>query len=159
MSDQVVAVGRRSISCTSWDERGRNGVSRVLASSTSCRATCSTVRIRSGSDSRSFHGACSEKYLLASATVRIASVIANLNREAARCSPTVPKACRDLSSSSWSRPVSAPAAGIEPMLRAANETARFTRFPQVATSSSLLRRTNSLQVKSVSWFSGPAMAT
>ncbi len=64
-----------------------------------------------------------------------------------------------LSSSSWSPGVSAPAAGIDPMLRAANETARFTRLPQVATSSSLLRRTNSLQVKSVSWFSGPAMAT
>ena len=45
------------------------------------------------------------------------------------------------------------------MLRAANETVRLTRLPQLATSSSLLRRTNSLQVKSVSWFSGPATAT
>ena len=45
------------------------------------------------------------------------------------------------------------------MLRAANETARFTRFPQVATSSSLFLRTNSLQVKSLSWVSGPATAT
>src|SRR5262249_50423168 len=49
-----------------------------------------------------------------------------------------------------------PGGGIEPMLRAANEIDRLTRLPQVATSSSLLRRTNSLQVKSVSWFSGPA---
>ena len=45
------------------------------------------------------------------------------------------------------------------MLRAANETLRLTRLPQLATSSSLLRRMNSLQVKSVSWFSGPATAT
>ena len=45
------------------------------------------------------------------------------------------------------------------MLRAANDTERLTRLPQVATSSSLLRRRNSLQVKSVSWFSGPATAT
>ena len=55
--------------------------------------------------------------------------------------------------------MSCPGFGIEPMLRAANETERLTRLPQVATSSSLLRRTNSLQVKSVSWFSGPATAT
>ena len=45
------------------------------------------------------------------------------------------------------------------MFLAANETERLTRLPQVATSSSLLRRTNSLQVKSVSWVSGPATAT
>src|ERR1700741_2070715 len=93
MSDQVPVPP--SISWTCWEERGRNGVSSVLASSTSCKATCSTVRIRSGSDSRSFHGACSEKYLFASATVRIASLIANLNREADRGPPTVPNACRD----------------------------------------------------------------
>ena len=49
--------------------------------------------------------------------------------------------------------------GISPMFFAANATARFTRLPQVATSSSLLRRTNSLQVKSVSCVSGPATAT
>ena len=55
--------------------------------------------------------------------------------------------------------VSVPGPGISPMFLAAKTTARFTRFPQVATSSSLLRRTNSLQVKSVSWFSGPATAT
>ena len=157
MSDQVPEPP--SISCTCCEERGRNGVSSVLASSTSCRATCSTVRIRSGSASRSFHGACSEKYLFASATVRIASLMANLNRDADRCSPTAPNACRDRASRSWSRSVSAPASGIEPMFLAANETARLTRLPQVATSSSLLRRTNSLQVKSVSWVSGPATAT
>src|SRR5215469_6838020 len=91
-----------SISCTACDERGRNGVSSVLASSTTCSVTCRTVRIRSGSDSRSFHGACSEKYLLASATVRIASVIANLKRELDRKSPTGPNDFRDVSKSAWS---------------------------------------------------------
>ena len=54
--------------------------------------------------------------------------------------------------------VSVPGGGIDPMLRAANDTALLTRLPQLATSSSLLRRTNSAQVKSVSWFSGPATA-
>ena len=38
------------------------------------------------------------------------------------------------------------------------EATRLTRLPQPATSSSLVRRTNSAQVKSVSWFSGPATA-
>ncbi len=85
--------------------------------------------------------------------------MANFKRDRFRCSPTVSKARRDRASRSWSRSVSVPASGIEPMLRAANETERFTRLPQFATSSSLFRRTNSLQVKSVSWFSGPAMAT
>ena len=45
------------------------------------------------------------------------------------------------------------------MFFAANDTDRLTRLPQVATSSSLFRRTNSLQVKSVSCVSGPATAT
>src|ERR1700745_2719609 len=157
MSDQVPVPP--SISCTCWEERGRDGGSSVLASAHGCKATCSTVFIRSGSDSRSFHGACSEKYLLASETVRIASVIANLNRDRDQWAPTVVKAAREFSSSAWSTSVSWVAAGISPTLRAANDTARLTRLPQVATSSSLLRRTNSLQVKSVSWFSGPAIAT
>ena len=42
------------------------------------------------------------------------------------------------------------------MFLAVNDSVRLTRLPQFATSSSLLRRTNSAQVKSVSWFSGPA---
>ena len=44
------------------------------------------------------------------------------------------------------------------MFFAVIEIVRLTRLPQPATSSSLLRRTNSDQVKSVSWFSGPATA-
>ena len=54
--------------------------------------------------------------------------------------------------------VSSPGAGIVPMFFAVIEIVRLTRLPQPATSSSLLRRTNSDQVKSVSWFSGPAVA-
>ena len=41
------------------------------------------------------------------------------------------------------------------MFFAVNDSDRLTRLPQAATSSSLLRRTNSAQVKSVSEFSGP----
>ena len=130
-------------------------MSSVLPSSTSCSATCRIVRIRSGSDSRSFHGAWSDRYLFASPTVRIASVIAALNRDLPSDSPTAPNACREPSRIAWSASVSSPAAGIAPMFLAANEMLRLTRFPQLATSSSLLRRMNSLQVKSVSWFSGP----
>ena len=44
------------------------------------------------------------------------------------------------------------------MFFAAIETVRLTRLPQPATSSSLVRRTNSAQVKSVSCASGPATA-
>ena len=117
------------------------------------------MRIRSGSDSRSFHGAWSDMYLLASATVRIASFTPALNRDRDSAAPTWPNACRDRSRMSRSASVRWPGSGIEPMLRAANDTDRLTRLPQVATSSSLLRRRNSLQVKSVSWFSGPATAT
>src|ERR1017187_11037140 len=68
-----------SICATSDDERGRNGVSSVLPSSTSCSATWQIVFIRSGSDSRSFQGAWSDRYLFASASVRIVSLIASLN--------------------------------------------------------------------------------
>jgi hypothetical protein len=78
------------------------------------------------------------------------SVAAALKRHRRSESPTLAKAARDRSSRARSPAVSSPAAGISPTLRAANETVRFTRFPQFATSSSLLRRTNSLQVKSVS---------
>jgi len=65
-------------------------------------------------------------------------------------SPTTANASRDRARMAASASVSWPAAGTDPMLRAANETERLTRLPQVATSSSLLRRTNSRQVKSVS---------
>ena len=46
--------------------------------------------------------------------------------------------------------------GISPKLLAIIAAVRLTRLPQPATSSSLLRCTNSAQVKSASWFSGPA---
>ena len=48
--------------------------------------------------------------------------------------------------------------GIAPKFFAAIEIDRLTRLPQPATSSSLLRRRNSAQVKSVSLLSGPAAA-
>src|SRR3569833_3213121 len=64
-----------SSSCTCCAECGRNGGSRVLQSLTACSAVCSTVSRRSGS-SLSFHGAWSERYLLASPTTRIASLTA-----------------------------------------------------------------------------------
>ncbi len=134
-------------------------MSSVLASSTSCRATWQIVRIRSGSLSRSFHGAWSDRYLLASAVVRSAAVMAALNRDRDNGSATWPNASRDRCSIARSGSVSAPGGGIDPTLRAANDTALLTRLPQLATSSSLLRRTNSAHVKSVSWFSGPATAT
>ena len=51
--------------------------------------------------------------MFASATVRSASLMANLNRDAARCPPTAPKAFWDRASRSRSRSVRAPAAGIE----------------------------------------------
>ncbi len=87
------------------------------------------------------------------------SVIPALNRDRDSDSPIWANALRDRSRIPRSVSFSSPGAGISPMLRAANETLRFTRLPQLATSSSLLRRMNSLQVKSVSWLSGPATAT
>src|ERR1700733_6793968 len=98
------------------------------------------VRIRSGSLSRSFHGAWSDRYLLASAVVRRAAVIAALNLDRDSASPTWPNASLECSRTARSGAVRVPGGGIEPMLRAANETDRFTRLPQLATSSSLLRR-------------------
>ena len=48
------------------------------------------------------------------------------------------------------------ACGISPKLLAIIAAVRLTRLPQPATSSLLLRCTNSAQEKSASWFSGPA---
>src|ERR1700684_4214365 len=141
-----------SISLTACDERGRNGVSSVLASATACRVTCRMVCIRSGSDSRSFHGACSEKYLLASPITRMASLTPNLNRECERNPPTpAVVGGGGAGGGGWG----VPAGGIEPMFRAANETARLTRFPQVATSSSLLRRAKLPPGEVGGWGSAP----
>ena len=46
--------------------------------------------------------------------------------------------------------------GIAPTFLCAIEIERLTRLPHSLASSKLVRRTNSSQVKSVSWFSGPA---
>ena len=108
----------------------------------------------------SFHGACSERYLLASATTFMASPMACFCRCRAIRSPTVAKPAFAVSSSAWSASVSPAGStgGIAPKFFAAIDTERLTRLPQPATSSSLLRRRNSAQVKSVSLLSGPATA-
>jgi len=46
--------------------------------------------------------------------------------------------------------------GIAPQFLCAIEIDRLTRLPHSLASSKLVRRTNSSQVKSLSWFSGPA---
>ena len=63
---------------------------------------------------------------------------------------------RTAASTASSTGSSAPAAGISPKLLAIIVAVRLTRLPQPATSSELLRWTNSAQVKSASWLSGPA---
>jgi hypothetical protein len=105
-----------------------------------------------------FHGAWSDRYLLASPTSRIASVMASFCRCFSISRPTVSNASRALRSSVSSASVRSPAGGIAPKFFAAIEIDRLTRLPQPATSSSLLRRRNSAQVKSVSVVSGPATA-
>ncbi len=70
----------------------------------------------------------------------------------------MPNASFDASSRAVSASVSTPGFGIAPTFFAAIEIDRLTRLPQPATSSSLLRRRNSDQVKSVSCVSGPATA-
>ncbi len=104
----------------------------------------------------SCQGALSETYLLTSATVRIASASAAFWRCRPISSPTTANAPSTVSSSALSSAVSSPAAGISPKLLAIMFAVRLTRLPQPATSSSLVRRTNSAQVKLLSWFSGPA---
>src|SRR3954451_5769998 len=111
--------------------------------------------MRSGSDSRSFQGAWSERYLLASATTRIDSLTADFIRDRSRSAPTVANAASVVANSFRSAAVRSPADGISPMFFAVNDSERLTRLPQAATSSSLLRRTTAAQVKSVSEFSGP----
>ena len=64
-----------------------------------------------GSVSRSFHGAWSERYLLASATTRIVSPSAARIRERSMSAPTVANAARVVASSAWSASVSSPGCG------------------------------------------------
>ena len=129
----------------------------MLQSLIACSAVCSTVSRRAGS-SLSFHGAWSDRYLFASPTTRIASPIAAFCRLRDSRSPTGANAPDVVASSARSSSVSSPGVGTAPTFLAAIDTVRLTRLPQPATSSSLLRRRNSAQVKSVSWFSGPATA-
>jgi hypothetical protein len=71
-------------------------------------------------------------------------------------SPTAAKPASVAFSRSRSASVRAPGRGISPMFLAVNDSDRLTRLPHAATSSSLLRRTHSDPVKSVSLVSGPA---
>ena len=71
-------------------------------------------------------------------------------------SPTVSKPPSTPASSASSSAVSSPGSGTAPKFRCAFVSVRLTRLPQFASSSSLLRRTNSAHVKSVSCVSGPA---
>ena len=66
------------------------------------------------------------------------------------------EAPRTVSSSVLSTSSRGPAGGISPKLLWIIEAVRLTRLPHPATSSELLRWTNSAQVKFASWFSGPA---
>ena len=84
--------------------------------------------------------------------------MAALIRARPSSSPTVSKAARDAASNSASTGSGLAYAGIAPTFLCAIETERLTRLPHSLASSKLTRRTNSSQVKSVSWFSGPATA-
>jgi hypothetical protein len=103
-----------------------------------------------------FHGAVSARYLFAAATAFMASPIPARTLLAPIRSPTVSNAAFVVASSSRSTSSSSPGSGTAPKFFAAMAIERFTRLPQPATSSSLLRRRNSAHVKSESWFSGPA---
>ena len=146
-----------SASHTFCAECGRNGASRWFASDTACAATCSTVPSRAGS-SLIFHGSVAEMYLLMSPTTRIASVSAFFWRWRSIRSPTVANAARVSLSNARSSSVifDSSSAGISPKFLCMRLATRLTRLPQLAASSSLLWRTNSLQVKSASEVSGPA---
>ncbi|OPZ48139.1 MAG: hypothetical protein BWY91_03235 [bacterium ADurb.BinA028] len=84
------------------------------------------------------------------------SLMPALNRCRSMCPPTVSNPSRIAASNSSSIGSSGPAAGISPKRLWIIDAVRLTRLPQPATSSELLRWTNSAQVKSLSWFSGPA---
>jgi len=79
---------------------------------------------------------------LASPTTRIASLIAAFCWERSSSAPTEAKPAREPASAARSASSSAPGAGIAPTLFAQRAIERFTRFPQPATSSVLLRVTN-----------------
>ena len=64
----------------------------------------------------------------------------------------------DSASSSASAASGRVGSGIAPTFFTAIEIERLTRLPHSLASSKFVRRTNSSQVKAVSWFSGPATA-
>ena len=131
-------------------------MNRIFRLSIQRRPTYSTVAARSRSLLTSAHGSCSLVYSLTSEASLIASASPARKRTASICSPTASKPASTASISSRSRAVSSPGSGTAPKLRNVLVSVRLTRLPQVATSSSLFLRTNSAQVKSVSWVSGPA---
>ena len=95
-------------------------------------------------------------YWFASELTRIVSAIAALKRACSIRPPMSANAAATASRSAVSVAVSSPGCGTSPKLRCALTSVRLTRLPQLASSSSLLRRTNSSHVKSVSCVSGPA---
>ena len=68
----------------------------------------------------------------------------------------MPNPARTAARTSSSTGSSGPGCGTSPKFFATIAAVRETRLPQPATSSELLRWTNSRQVKLLSWFSGPA---
>ena len=92
------------------------------------------------------------------ADFRIASPDAALKRLRDNSSPTVPNACSAARNNSRSASQRVPGCGICPKFLCAIEIDLLTRLPHSLASSKLVRRTNSSQVKSASWFSGPAAA-
>jgi hypothetical protein len=118
---------------------------------------CRIVSRRSGSSLR-FHGSWSDRYRFAAVTTRIASPAACLNRFRASSPPTVSNPAREYASSSASACCGAVGVGTAPTFLWAIEMDRLTRLPHSLASSKFTRRTNSSQVKSTSWFSGPATA-
>ncbi len=88
--------------------------------------------------------------------MRITSASAAFWRWRRSEAPTVSKPAATVASSSSSTGSTAYGCGISPKLLAIIAAVRLTRLPQPATSSLLLRWTNSAQLKSASWLSGPA---
>ena len=156
---------RPRVSWTFCADAGRNGVSSVLQSDTTCSAVHSTVARRSRlapspalASFASFHGSCAAMYALASPTTCIAAVTAARKRDAPRAFPASSKVRSAKSRSARSSSSKAPGSGTSPKFLCAMDTVRLTRLPQPLASSLFTRRTNSSHVKSVSWFSGPATA-
>src|SRR6266511_1667560 len=133
-----------------------NGVNSTFSVSTARRATYRIVAARSRSVLIAAHGASRSTYWLPMVESRMASARAALKRDWSISSPTLSKPASIAASVSLSDLVSAPGCGTVPKVRYAFVSVRLTRLPQFASSSSLLRRRNSAQVKSVSCVSGPA---